>query len=62
MMFNIFKHKEENEPKTYEGRFITDEEISEMVKPDGDSYIKKEMKEIGKMFDELKDLMNNGGE
>lgn len=51
MMFNIFKRKKKKEsPKTWEGRFITDEEIEEMVKPKSGTFIGKELKEIDEMM------------
>lgn len=54
MRFNFFKHKEKVEPKTFEGRFITDEEIEEMTKPKMGTFIGKELKEIQDMMDDLK--------
>lgn len=54
MKFNFFKGKKKEEPKTYEGRFITDEEIEEMTKPKIGTFIGKELSEIHKMMDDLK--------
>lgn len=55
MWFNIFKHKKKvEEPKTFEGRFISDEEIKEMVKPKKETFIKQEMKEINEMMKEVR--------
>lgn len=53
MRFNFFKKKKE-EPKTYDGRFITDEEIEEMTKPKIGTFIGKELSEINEMMDDLK--------
>ena len=54
MRFNFFKHNDKEEPRTFEGRFITDEEIEEMAKPKTGTFIGKELKEIQDMMDELK--------
>ena len=54
MRFNFFKHKDKEEPRNFEGRFITDEEIEEMTKPKTGTFIGKELKEIQDMMDELK--------
>jgi hypothetical protein len=51
MWFNFFKHKKEEEPpKTFEGRFISEDEIKEMTRPKKGTFIKKE-------FDEIEELM-----
>ena len=54
MRFSFFRHKKKEEPKTFEGRFITDEEIEEMTKPKIGTFIGKELKEIDEMMDDLK--------
>ncbi len=55
MWFNFFKHKKVvEEPKTFEGRFISDEEIAEMVKPKKGTFIKQEMIEINEMMNKVK--------
>ena len=54
MWFKLFKHKEKEEPKTYEGRFISDEELNEMTKPKDGTFIKEELEEINEMMRELK--------
>ena len=53
MSINFFKRKKE-EPRTFEGRFITDEEIKEMIKPKGESFVKKEIQELNDMVEELR--------
>lgn len=54
-MFNLFKHKKKKEsPRTFEGRFITDEEIREMTRPKSESFVKKELREINEMMDEIR--------
>lgn len=50
---NLFKKKKE-EPKVFEGRFITDDEIKMMIKSDKPSFISKEMKEINDMVEKMK--------
>lgn len=62
MIFNIFKHKDKKISKTYDGRFITDEEISEMIKPKRSSVFQNDVDDVNNMFNELKKLINNGGE
>ena len=55
MLFNIFKHKKKvEEPKTFEGKFISDEEFDEMVRPKKDNFINKEMSEINEMMKGVK--------
>ena len=54
MRFRFFRHKKKEEPKTFEGRFITDEEIEEMTRPKVGTFIGKELKEINEMMDDLK--------
>lgn len=53
-MFNWFKHKKKETPKTFEGRFITDEEIKEMTRPKEESFVKKELREINEMMDQIR--------
>lgn len=55
MWFNFLKHKKVvEEPKTFEGRFISDDEIKEMVKPKKESFIKQEMTEINEMMSKVR--------
>lgn len=55
MCLKFLKHKKkEKEPKTYEGRFVSDDEIKEMVKPKKESFIQKEMKDINDMMETLR--------
>lgn len=54
MRFRFFRHKKKEESKTFEGRFITDEEIEEMTRPKVGTFIGKELKEINEMMDDLK--------
>ena len=54
MMFNFFKHKEKETPKTFEGIFISDEEIKEMVKSKEGTFIKKEFQDIDEMIKGVK--------
>ncbi len=53
-MFNLFKHKKKDTSRTFEGRIITDEELEEMIKPKEESFIKKELREINSMVEEIK--------
>ena len=64
MWFNFFKHKEKKKevpPKTFEGRFISEEEIDEMIRPKQESFIKKELREINEMMQELKNQIEKDG-
>ena len=61
MCLKFFRHKK-REPKTFEGRFITDEEIEEMTKPKNGTFIKKEMIEILEKMDEIRKYIDYGGE
>lgn len=55
MIFNFFKHKDKkNPPKIFEGRFITDDEIEEIVRPQTGTFIKKEFEEINEMMEKVK--------
>lgn len=58
MWFNFLKKKKEEVYNEYIGRFITEEEIQEMIKPNKKSYIKKEFDDINNMFSELKKSVN----
>ena len=58
MWFNFLKKKKEEVHNEYIGRFITEEEIQEMIKPNKKSYNKKEFDEINNMFSELKKSVN----
>jgi len=53
-MFNLFSHKKKEQPKTFEGRFITQEELEEMTKPKSESFMKKELREINDMMDSIR--------
>lgn len=49
--FNIFRHKKvDDTSRTFEGRFITDEEIEEMIQPKTGTFIKREFEEIDDML------------
>lgn len=63
MWFNIFRHKKKKEvpSKTVEGRFISDEEFEEMIRPKQESFIKKELREINEMMQELKNQIEKNG-
>lgn len=55
MWFNFFRHKKkEDTSKTFEGRFISEEELKEMTRPKQESFIKKEFEEIDKMMNNIK--------
>lgn len=56
-MFNLFKHKKKETPRTFEGRIITDEELEEMIRPKEESFVKKELREINNMVEEIKKQM-----
>lgn len=56
-MFNLFKHKEKETPRTFEGRIITDDEFKEMITPKDESFIKKELREINEMVEDIKKQM-----
>lgn len=55
----FFKKKKTREPKEYEGRFITEEEINEMTKPKSKSFVSSEWDEIESMFGELNSIIKN---
>ncbi len=55
MWFNFFKKKKVvEEPKTFEGKFVSDEEIKEMVAPKTGTFIKKEFEEINEMMEKIR--------
>ena len=55
MWFNFFKKKKVvEEPKTFEGRFVSDEEIEEMISPKKGTFIKREFDEIDDMMGKVK--------
>lgn len=55
MWFNFFKKKKVvEEPKIFEGRFISDDEIKEMVSPKKGTFIKKEFEEIDEMMEKIR--------
>ncbi len=55
MWFNFFnKKKVVEEPKTFEGKFVSDEEIKEMVAPKTGTFIKKEFEEINEMMEKIR--------
>jgi len=56
MWFNIFKRKKKvvEEPKTFEGRFISDEEFKEMIRAKNKTFIEKEFETINDMMKEVK--------
>ena len=55
MRFKFFKRKKREEPKTFEGRFISDEELAEMTKPKVGTFIGKELKEIDEMMRKVRE-------
>ena len=54
MIFNFLRKKRKEEPRTFEGRFVTDDEIREMTRPKKGTFIRKEFKEIREMMDGIK--------
>lgn len=59
MWFKFFRHKKkEDTSKTFEGRFISEEEFEEMIKPKQKSFVKKEFDDVQKMFDDVKNSIN----
>lgn len=59
MWFNFFRHKKkEDTSKTFEGRFISEEELKEMTRPKQESFIKKEFEEIDKMMNNIKQYVD----
>lgn len=55
MWFNLFKHnKKDEEPHTFEGRFISDDEIKEMIKPKKGTFIKEGLNEINAMMKQVR--------
>ena len=61
MCFKFFRHKKKEQPRTFEGRFITDEEIEEMTMPKRETFIEKDMREIREKMDEIKKYVNDYG-
>lgn len=57
-MMNFLKKK--REPKTYEGRVISDEEFKEMIRPKNGSFIQKELNEINELIETIKKLQDGG--
>lgn len=54
MIFNWFRRKKkEREPQTFDGRFITDEEIKEMTHPKRDAFFSKDVNIIQQMWSEV---------
>lgn len=59
MWFKFFRHKKkEDTSKTFEGRFISEEEFKEMIKPKQESFVKKEFDTVQKMLDDVKNSIN----
>lgn len=59
MWFNFFRHKKtEDTSKTFEGRFISEEELKEMTRPKQESFIKKEFDDVQKMLDDVRKSTN----
>ena len=56
MWFNFFKRKKkvDDTSRTFEGRFISDDEIEKMVQPKTGTFIKKEFEEIDKMMETIR--------
>ena len=56
MKFNFFKKKKkvEDTSRTFEGKFISDDEIEEMVQPKVGTFIKKEFDEINAMMESIR--------
>lgn len=60
MIFNLFRRKKaKEEPKTYDGEFISDEELAKIISNTKDSYFKREMGEINDMLEDIKKYMCN---
>lgn len=55
-MFNFFKKKKkvEDTSRTFDGKFISDDEIEEMVQPKVGTFIKKEFDEINAMMESIR--------
>lgn len=54
-MFNLFRRKKKETPRTFEGRIITDEELKEMTRPKEESFVRKELLEINELLDRIKE-------
>lgn len=63
MWFKLFKHKkkEEETSRTFDGKFISDDEINEMIKPKKGTFIKKEFEEINEMLKNIKEQIDGDG-
>jgi hypothetical protein len=57
-MRNFFRKK--REPKTYEGKVISNEEFKEMIAPKGNSFMQDEFDEINELMKTMKKLQNGG--
>lgn len=60
MRFNIFKRKKKikDTSKTYEGRVITDEEIQKMIQPKSGNFITKDLNEINRMMENIREKLD----
>ena len=55
MWFNLFKHKKkEEESKTFDGVFISDDEIKQKISHHNGTSIQQEFKEIDEMMNNIK--------
>ena len=60
MWFKFFRNKKkEDTSKTFEGRFISEEELKEMIRPKQESFIKKEFEDVQKMLDDVRKSTNH---
>lgn len=58
MWFNLFKHKKkEEESKTFDGVFISDDEIKQKISHHNGTFIKQEFKEIDEMMNNIKQFI-----
>lgn len=57
-MINFFKKKKE--PKTYEGKVISDEEFKEMIRPKKESFMRTSFSEIDELVKTMKKLQDGG--
>ena len=59
MWFNLFKHKKkEEESKTFDGVFISDDEIKQKISHHNGTFIKQEFKEIDEMMNNIKQYVD----
>ncbi len=60
MRFNFFKRKKkvEDTSRTFDGRFITDEEIEKMTQPKTGTFIKREFQEIDEMMKKIRQYVD----